>query len=77
MDYKRHLIDKESVSILHQETDWFRRGVAEAIHIQREAPTLNRGRERHTLPSIYQELLPATHQHTGSNTDPAVLSDRQ
>ena len=50
VDYRRHSIDEGSVSVLHQETDWFRRGVAEAIHIQREAPTLNRGRKRHTLP---------------------------
>ena len=70
-------IDKASFSILTQEGDWLRSGIAEAIHIQREAPTLNQGRERHTLPSIYQELLPATHQHTGFHTDPAVLSDQQ
>ena len=55
-----------------REPDWFKRGVAEAIHIQRESPTLNRGRERHTLPSIYQELLPNCNQHTGSTPDPAV-----
>ena len=76
MEYRRHSIDEDSISVLTQEADWFRRGVAEAIHIQREAPTLNQGRERHTLPPIYQELLLATHQHTGFNTDPAVLSDR-
>ena len=77
MEYRRHSTDEESISVLTQEADCFRRGVTEAIHIQREAPTLNQGRERHTLPPIYQKLLPATHQHTGSNTDPAVLSDRQ
>ena len=37
------------VHILHQEPDWFRIGVAEAIHVMKEQPTLNRGRERHTL----------------------------
>ena len=36
VDYRRHLIDKESVSVLQQETDWFRRGVGEAIYIQWE-----------------------------------------
>ena len=64
LEYWRHSIDEDSISVLTQEADWFRRGVAEAIHIQREVPTLNRGRERHTLPPIYQELLPATHQHS-------------
>ena len=58
MEQRRHSIDKGSVSVLHKEADWFRRGVAEAVQIQREAPTLNRGRERHILPAIYQELLP-------------------
>ena len=58
MDYNKHSISDDSVSILHKESDWFRRGVAEAIHIQEQAPVLNRGRERHTLPRIYQEILP-------------------
>ena len=48
----------ESVSVLHKEADWYKRGMAEAIHIFRESPDLNRGRERHTLPKIYQELMP-------------------
>ena len=63
VDYRRHSIDEESVSVLQQVTDWFQRGVAEAIHIQWEAPTLNRGRERHTLLSIYQDLLLVTQRH--------------
>ena len=57
VEQRRHSIDEGSVSVLHRESDWFRRGVAEAVFIQREAPTLNQGRERHTLPTIYQELL--------------------
>ena len=56
-DYNNHSISDNSVSILHKESDWFNRGVAEAIHIQLEEPNLNRGRERHTLPAIYQTLL--------------------
>ena len=58
MEQRRHSFDSESVSVLHKETDWYKRGVAEAIHITRQAPDLNRGRERHTLPKIYQELVP-------------------
>ena len=58
MEYRRHSIDEDSISVLTQEADWFKRGVAEAIRIQREAPTLNQGKKRHTFPLIYQELLP-------------------
>ena len=71
MEQRRHSIEEDNVSVLHKEVNWFRRGVAEAVHIQREAPTLNRGRERHTLPSIYQELLPPRLSRAGS-LDPHV-----
>ena len=54
MEQRRHSMDEGSVSVLHREVDWFRRGVAEAVQIHREAPTLNRRRERHILPAIYQ-----------------------
>lgn len=40
----------------HREPDWFKRGVAEAIHVEEQNPTLNRGRECHTLPKIYWEI---------------------
>ena len=71
MEQRRHSMDEGSVSVLHREVDWFRRGVAEAVQIQREAPTLNRGRERHILPAIYQELLPQRAPRAGS-LDPHV-----
>ena len=57
LNQRRHSFSEKEVSILHQETDWFRRGVAEAIHITRESPTLNRDRGRHTLPAIYREMI--------------------
>ena len=60
LEDRRHSVDETSVSVLHKETDWYRRGVAEAIYIQQESPSLNRGRERHLLPAIYNELLPNT-----------------
>ena len=47
----------EDVSVLHTETDWFKRGVAESIHILRKRPTINKDKGRHTLPPIYQEVL--------------------
>ena len=52
-----HPFSEQDVSVLHQETDWFRRGVAEAIHIAKERPDLNRDRGRHTLPMIYREII--------------------
>ena len=55
--YNDHRIDATSVSILHKESDWYRRGVAEAIHVFTETLDLNRGRERHTLPKIYEAVL--------------------
>ena len=53
----QHSFSETEVAVLHQESDWFRRGVAEAIHITKEGPDLNRDRGRHTLPAIYRELL--------------------
>ena len=55
-----HSFSTADVSILHQEPDWFRRGVAEAIYINREAPSLNRDSGRHNLPAIYREILTST-----------------
>ena len=57
LNQRRHSFSEREVSILHQEMDWFRRGVAEPIHITRESPTLNRDRGRHTLPAIYREII--------------------
>ena len=57
LDYNRHELADSAVSVLHREPDWFKRGVAEAIHVEEQNPTLNRGRERHTLPKIYREIL--------------------
>ena len=57
LNQRRHSFSEKEVSILHQETDWFHRGVAEAIHITRKSPTLNRDRARHTLPAIYREII--------------------
>ena len=53
----QHSFSEDEVSVLHQESDWFRRGVAEAIYITRQQPDLNRDRGRHTLPAIYRELF--------------------
>ena len=52
-----HTFSEKDVAVLHQESDWFRRGVAESIFIAKEKPDLNRDRGRHTLPVIYREIL--------------------
>ena len=57
LEERRHSFSDENVSVLHQDYNWFRRGVAEAIHILEEDPDLNRDRGRHTLPVIYREIL--------------------
>ena len=83
MDQRRHSFSSEGVSILHQETDWFRRGVAESIHIAMEDPVLNRDRGRHTLPAIYREILPTcdnpstSGSRSGSQVAAARLSASQ
>ena len=75
MELRRHSVDEESVSVLHRETDWYRRGVAEAIFVQQESPCLNRGRERHILPAIYKELLPNTMSRDDSTPDSHATSE--
>ena len=50
-------IPDTQVTVLHQEPDYIKRGVAESISIMLEEPTLNRDKGRHTLPEIYRELL--------------------
>ncbi len=57
MTQRQHSFSETEVTVLHQETGWFRRGVAEAIHITSSDPPLNRDRGRHTLPAIYREII--------------------
>ena len=52
----KHHFEEQEVAVLHQEANWFKRGVAEAFHIEQQRPTLNQDRGRHTLPVIYREL---------------------
>ena len=51
-------MDEESISVLHGETEWSRKGVAEAIWIKCKAPSLNSGHERHIFLATYMDLLP-------------------
>jgi hypothetical protein len=53
-----HTVDTKDVQVLDSESDWFRRGVREAIWIRKERPTLNKGGgARFKLPRIYDELI--------------------
>ncbi len=53
----KHTMDWDSVRVLDQDSDWFRRGVREAINIRREPSSLNRDRGRHDLPPVYDIVL--------------------
>ena len=66
----QHQFKDQDVAVLHQEANWFKRGIAEAYYIELERPTLNQDRGRHTLPVIYQELLQSRDQRpvTGSKS---------
>ncbi len=57
MAQRSHSFSSDDVSVVHQEPSWFKRGVAESMHITLEDPSLNQDRGRHTLPAIYGELL--------------------
>ena len=57
MDNEGHTFNSDSVEIMAIETDWFKRGVKESIHIKEQNPTLNQDRGRHTLPSVYSSIL--------------------
>ena len=64
-----HAFANEDVSVLHHESEWFKRGVAEAIHINRETPSLNRDSGRHNLPAIYREIITSqSHDRSGHVT---------
>ena len=73
---RRHSFSEDDVSVKHQEANWFRRGVAEAIHIKNSNPDLNRDRGRHVLPNIYREILTSRDSSptSGSRDQAAVQS---
>ena len=60
------------ILVLHQEPNWFKRGVAEAIHIAQEDPILNLDRGRHTLPSIYNQILSRDITSSAESCDDAI-----
>ncbi|KAI8483456.1 hypothetical protein Bbelb_387880 [Branchiostoma belcheri] len=62
---KKHNIDWDRVKVLDQDSDWFARGVREAIQIRRQCSTLNKDRGRHYL-NLYMTvschvIIPSSH----------------
>ncbi len=64
MGAHNHSFAPETITVKCKEKDWFRRGIAEAIWIAKENPSLNRDRGRHTLPPVYNQLLSSRDTHT-------------
>ncbi|KAI8518866.1 hypothetical protein Bbelb_021230 [Branchiostoma belcheri] len=60
---KKHNIDWDRVKVLDQDSDWFSRGVREAIQIRRQCITLNKDRGRHYLKPVYDchVIIPSSH----------------
>ena len=56
-----HVINWDSAKLIQRESDWFARGVREAISI-RKVKNMNRDEGRHQLPHIYDDLLKPTTQ---------------
>jgi len=56
-DQEGHDISIEDTKMLCVESKYFERGVKEAIQIRRLRPSLNRDGGRHTLPSIWNNVL--------------------
>ncbi|KAI8507914.1 hypothetical protein Bbelb_141540 [Branchiostoma belcheri] len=52
-----HSVSLEGVKILDSESDFFVRGVKEAVYIRAHRPTLNRDGGRHKLSGTYDPLL--------------------
>ncbi|XP_072174678.1 uncharacterized protein [Diadema setosum] len=65
-----HFEDKE-VDIIDKETRWFERGVREAVYVNAENPSLNRGWGlRHNLSPTYKSVIrkiPRRTDNKGSN----------
>ena len=53
-----HKFEDKNISILDKEQKWFERGVREAVHVNTENPSLNRGGGlRHNLSLVYNPVI--------------------
>ena len=62
----KHRIDWSNVKVLDQDSNYFSRGVREAINIYRHPSSLNRDKGRHQLPPVYQSILSHDRRSTRS-----------
>ena len=67
LQYNKHKLKKDSVSIVTRESRWLPRKIRESIEIFEQKPRLNRG-DGYELPAVYQTLLSCeTHISSHSN----------
>ena len=71
LDFTLSYLEKSKSKVTQiKKDDWFRCGIAEAIWIAKENPSLNRDGGRHTLPPVYMvynqhdQLLSSRDAHT-------------
>ena len=67
---KDHTINWDNVSILDRESDWYRRGVREAIHLKQTNSTLNKGQGQPQPPILLWQshlVIMWPHQHQRSH----------
>ena len=76
MKLKGHQFIKEDTRVLDRESNWFKRGVKEAIHIRRRKPDLNLDKGRHHLPPCYNQLLSRDRRSTALSKRDHVTSQR-
>ncbi|XP_060756880.1 uncharacterized protein LOC132867932 [Neoarius graeffei] len=78
LNNKGHSFQDCNVRILAREDRWYERGVKEAIFVNLERPSLNRGGGlRHHLSNIYKAVLDTLPRRLGVRQDPAVFGDSQ
>ncbi|XP_072017304.1 uncharacterized protein [Amphiura filiformis] len=53
----KHTIDWNNVKVLDQDSNWYNRGVREAINIHRHPSNLNKDKGRHDLAPVYRNIL--------------------
>ena len=73
LEDKGHSFEDGNVHILAREDRWFERGVKEAIFVNLEKPSLNRGGGlRHNLSSTYNAVLRSLPRHFDTHQKPTT-----
>ncbi|XP_060756448.1 uncharacterized protein LOC132867510 [Neoarius graeffei] len=78
LNNKGHSFQDSNVRILAREDCWYERGVKEAIFVNLERPSLNRGGGlRHNLSATYNAVLGTLPRQLNAHQNPAVFSGSQ